>query len=244
MNRVQDEPAFVLHRRPYRETSALVDIFSLNHGRLTLVARGLGRPASARKATLQPFQALLLGWQGRSDLKTLTEVEPRPSPRPPTSQRRLLCGFYLNELLERLLPAFDPHPELFASYAQVLADLFEGEDETLPLRRFELQLASALGYGFSWREAQEPAGPLQADTAYDFDPERGFVSAPSPDALLRDLPGAALLAVAEERWDAAGARSVCKRVMRVLIDHLLQGRALHSRRLFVQMRPGRKRESQ
>lgn len=238
MQRVQSEPAFVLHRRPFRETSALVDVLSLHHGRLTLVARGANGPRSPWKATLQPFQALLLSWQGRGELKNLTDAEPRPSHPPPSAQRRLLCGFYLNELLERLLPLQDPYPELFATYAQVLAELFEGEDEELPLRHFELQLAGALGYGFSWSEAHEPWSTIQADGRYGFDPARGFLAS-SVAAPLSDLPGMALLAVADSRWDEDGARVVCKRVMRVLIDYLLQGKTLHSRRLFASMAPAR-----
>jgi len=230
MSRVQDEPAFVLHRRPYRETSALIDVFTLNYGRLTLVARGASGPRNPWKGALQPFRALLLGWQGRTDLKNLTDVTPRPSPPLPAAQRRLYCGFYLNELIERLLPSHDPYPELFAGYARVLSELAVCSDEEVPLRQFELHLVSALGYGFSWDSTQQ--GPVAPGRLYGFDPDQGVVSDPGPGSRLAGLPGELLLAVAADRWDDPRARQLAKRVMRVLIDHLLNGRPLHSRRLF------------
>ncbi len=230
MNRVQDEPAFVLHRRPFRETSALIDVFTLNHGRLTLVARGASGPRSPWQGVLQPFRALLLSWQGRKDLKNLTDVTPRPSPPLPTAQRRLYCGFYLNELIERLLPSHDPYPELFAGYAQVLSELAVATEEEVPLRQFELQLVAALGYGFSWDMAQQ--GPVASGRLYAFDPDQGIVEDPGPGSRLTGLPGELLLAVSEDRWDDPRARQLAKRVMRVLIDHLLNGKPLHSRRLF------------
>lgn len=238
MNPVHNEPAYVLHLRDYRESSALVSVFTLNFGRMTLVARGAKRPRSPWKSALQPFRALTLGWQGRTDLKNLTDVETRPSSPLPIGQRRLYCGFYINELVERLLPVQDPHPELFGAYVEALAELGEDASEEVALRRFEQQLVTALGYGFSWDLSMQPEGRVRPDSSYGFHPEQGLIEISEGGAPLTGLAGAALLAVAEERWSAPGARLTAKRVMRVLIDHLLNGRPLHSRRLFSTAVPG------
>lgn len=232
---VEQEPAFVLHRRDFRETSLLLDVLTLHHGRVSLVARGANRAKNPWKAQLQPFQALLIGWQGRSDLKTLLDVEPRPSVTL-AGTRRLYCGLYLNELLQRLLPPQDPSPELFAVYAQSLADLASERDVEIPLRGFERALADALGQGFSWEWVADQAQPVQADADYCFDPELGVTLNPGPGTRLRHLRGEALLALASDDYGTAAARTTAKRVMRVLIDHLLQGRPLHSRELFTYSR--------
>lgn len=232
---VEQEPAFVLHRRDFRETSLLLDVLTLHHGRVSLVARGANRAKSPWKAQLQPFQALLIGWQGRTDLKTLVEAEPRPSASL-SGTRRLYCGLYLNELLQRLLPPQDPSPELFAVYAQALADLASADDIEIPLRCFERALADTLGQGFSWEWAADLAAPVRAGATYCFDPEQGVTVNPGPGTRLRHLSGEALLALANDDYGTAAARTIAKRVMRVLIDHLLQGRPLHSRELFIHSR--------
>ena len=232
MNRVYNEPAYVLHLRDYRESSALVSVFTLNFGRMAVVARGVKRPRSPWKSSLQPFRALMLSWQGRTELKNLTDVETRPSSPLPTGQRRLYCGFYINELVERLLPVQDPHPELFGAYVEALADLECSSSEEVALRRFEQQLVTALGYGFRWDLCMQPEGRVRPDRYYGFHPEQGLIEASPDGAMLTPVAGATLLAVAEERWSDPGARQTAKRVMRVLIDHLLGGKPLHSRRLF------------
>lgn len=121
------EPAYVLHRRPWRETSLMVDLFSLNHGRMTVIARGANSAKSPLKAQLQPFQPLIVDWAGRGDLKTLTQVDVRTGP---TLSRTvsLYSGLYLNELLQRVLPAADPHPTLFAAYIDAIRQLSDTMD--------------------------------------------------------------------------------------------------------------------
>ena len=148
---VQQAPAYVIHRRPWRETALLVDLFTLNHGRISLVARGANSAKSPLKAQLQPFQPLLVDWTGRSDLKTLVQLEVRSAPllRQTLS---LYSGLYINELLQRVLPVADPYPTLFASYIDTLQALtgLAGRGELEPLlRRFEREFCSALGYDLS-----------------------------------------------------------------------------------------------
>lgn len=233
--RIENEPAFILHRRPYRETSLLLDAFSLNHGRLGLVARGATRANNPWKAQLQPFQPLMLAWQGRSELKTLTDADVRPAP-PLGGQNRLYCGFYLNELVQRLVPEQEPVPELFGAYLEGLRVLREESDIELGLRRFEQQLVTTLGYGFKWDWATDIDAQVLPERDYAFDPQQGIVSTQGPGSLMHHLPGGVLLALAAGETVDPDARRLSKHAMRRLIDFLLQGRPLQSRRLFTNVK--------
>lgn len=231
---VQQEPAYVIHRRPWRETALLVDLFTLNHGRMSLVARGAHSAKSPLKAQLQPFQPLLVDWTGRTDLKTLVQVEVRSAPRLGQT-RSLYSGLYINELLQRILPAADPHPALFASYIeslQALAALPSKGDVEPVLRRFERAFAASLGYDFAWDQTTDTGDTVEAGGQYGYDPAQGIVSAYCADIRLGHLPGEALLALAADDLSNDAARKTAKRVMRVLVDFLLQGKPLHSRNLF------------
>lgn len=237
----EQEPAYVIHRRPWRETSLLVDLFTLNHGRLSVVARGASGSKSALKAQLQPFQPLLLDWVGRGELKTLTQVDVRDGP----ALRRtvsLYSGLYLNELVQRVLPQADPHPTLFAAYIETLALLAKTSDVEPVLRKFEQAFAAALGYDFAWDLATDTDQPVCATQTYCYDPEQGIVTAVSVGVRLRNLPGHTLLALAGGDFETIASRRVAKRVMRVLTDYLLQGRPLNSRNLFTHQR-GERHES-
>lgn len=228
---VTQEPAYVLHRRPYRETSLLVDVFALNAGRVTLVARGGNSAKSPLKAQLQPFQPLLVDWQGRSDLKTLIQTEVRHGPQLHRPQA-LYCGLYINELLTRALPVGDPQPHLFAAYIETLSALSETQDIEPVLRRFERAFAEAAGFGFQWATATDTGLRVEPAGVYGYDPERGIVSATGTDVRLRGLPGDILLALDAGDLETPACRRLAKRVMRTLVDHLMQGRPLHSRNLF------------
>ncbi|MDL0430547.1 DNA repair protein RecO [Marinobacter sp. TBZ242] len=228
---MQQEPAYVLHRRAWRETSLMVDIFSLNAGRITAIARGGNSAKSPLKAQLQPFQPLLVDWAGRSDLKTLTQVEVRGGPvlKPALS---LYSGLYVNELLQRLLPPADPHARLFASYIDVISELSDAGDVEPVLRRFEQSLAAELGYDFAWDLATDTGLAVEAGEYYCYDPEQGVLAMPSAGVRLQNLSGATLLALASGDLESTECRRVAKRVTRVLVDYLLQGRPLNSRSLF------------
>src|SRR5690606_34685598 len=134
--RVGEEPAFLLHMVPYRETSLVVDLFSRGHGRIAAIAKGAKRPRSALRAVLLQFQPLMVGWSGRNELRTLTGAEWRGGLTSPSGQA-LLSAFYMNELLIRLLPREEPHPALFDGYEAALAALSAGASIDETLRRFE-----------------------------------------------------------------------------------------------------------
>ena len=227
-----EQPAYVIHRRPYRETSLLVDIFSLDHGRLTVIARGANGPRSKSKALLQPFTPLLLDWQGRSELRTLTRTESAASPFPLRGPA-LYSGFYLNELIQRLLPQEEPNPEVFGTYIQALGNLVASDDLEQHLRQFERVLLMALGYGFQWDWCVDTQEPVVAEGHYNFDPAAGVCRNRGSQVRLSDIPGGALLALAREDFSPGPWRKPIKRIMRVTIGHLLQGRPLRSRELFL-----------
>ncbi|AZT83085.1 DNA repair protein RecO [Marinobacter sp. NP-4(2019)] len=232
---VQQEPAYVLHRRPWRETSLQVDVFTLNAGRVSLIARGANSARSPLKAQLQPFQPLMLNWTGRGNLKTLTQAEIRSGPSL-NRTAALYSGLYINELLQRVLPAADPHPSLFAAYIHVITELSETDDVEPVLRRFEYSFAEALGYSFSWDVTTDSGVGVEAGQSYCYDPERGILQRPDENVRLRNLSGDTLIALASGDLESPECRRVAKRVTRVLVDYLLQGRPLHSRSLFSHVR--------
>ncbi|MEO9523920.1 DNA repair protein RecO [Marinobacter alexandrii] len=229
------EPAYVIHRRPWRETSLMVDVFTLNRGRLTVIARGANSAKSPLKAQLQPFQPLMLDWAGRGDLKTLTHVDTRIGPSLHRTAS-LYSGLYLNELLQRILPAADPHPTLFAAYINAIAELADTTDIEPVLRRFERAFAAELGFDFSWDLATDTGQSVEPGQQYCYDPEQGIVAQPGPGIRVQKLPGEVLQALAMGDLKAEPCRRVAKRVMRALTDYLLQGRPLHSRSLFSHLR--------
>ncbi|AOY88518.1 DNA repair protein RecO [Marinobacter salinus] len=235
------EPAYVIHRRPWRETSLMVDVFTLNRGRMTVIARGANSAKSPLKAQLQPFQPLMLDWSGRGDLKTLTHVDVRNGPSLHRTAS-LYSGLYLNELIQRVLPAADPHPTLFAAYIDAVTELADTRDVEPVLRRFERAFAAALGYDFAWDVATDTGKTVEAWAQYCYDPEQGIVSVPAQGVRLQSLHGEVLLALAEGDLVSEACRRTAKRVMRVLTDYLMQGRPLHSRSLFSHLR-GERHES-
>src|SRR5260370_33338727 len=142
--RRDDQQAFVLHAYAYRETSLIVEVLTQGYGRVALVARGAKRPRSELRGVLQAFQPLTLSWAGSGELKTLIHAEWRGG-LPLVCGSALLCGFYLNELLLKLLPREDPHPRLFDAYESALSRLANGAAQAPVLRPFELRLPAALG---------------------------------------------------------------------------------------------------
>jgi DNA repair protein RecO (recombination protein O) len=230
------ESGYVLHLRPWRESSLLVEFFSRTQGRVALIARG-AKSARARggsaAALLQPFTPLQCSWSGRSQLRTLTGCESLgPALRLPG--RRLYSGLYMNELLVRLLHHDDPHQKLFDHYAAVLSMLSAEADssEEIPLRRFELVLLEELGYGFALDSDGLSGEALEPQAWYHYHEEYGLVQA--TEAASRKLPrflGEDLLALSQ--GDFSGAARLCaKRLMRQALAVQLGDKPLHSRDLF------------
>src|SRR5215469_88548 len=170
--RRDDEPAFVLHSYPYRETSIIVEALTSARGRIALVARGARRPRSELRGVLQAFQPLALSWNGAGELKTLIRAEWRGG-LPLVTGSALLCSFYLNELLLKLLPREDPHPRLYDEYETALRELASGVEQAPVLRRFELRLLAELGYAMPLTHEADTGRPIDPAARYYYTFERG-----------------------------------------------------------------------
>jgi DNA repair protein RecO (recombination protein O) len=166
------EPAFVLHHRPYRNTSQILDCLTATRGRVGLVARGSRRSSSGQRALLQPFIGLRVSWVRRGELGRLTDVEAAAS-RHELEGDTLLAGFYMNELVLRMLARSDANAEVFSCYSACLRELADGAATARTLRLFELGLLNALGYGPELRQDCESGEPLREEWSYSFEPESG-----------------------------------------------------------------------
>lgn len=235
--RINLQPAYLLHSRPWRDTSLLLEVFTAEHGRLSLVAKGARRRSrgGTQAALLQPFRPLLLSFAGRAEMKQLVAVEAAGS-APRLQAERLFTGLYLNELLVRLLQRQDPQPQLFALYGDTLAQLAgDGAGDTC-LRRFEFSLLEALGYHFDPAVDGYSGDPVEPDSWYQYQAEFGLVAcarhAGSPAVL---FAGRDLLAIAAGHYDGEQA-SAAKRLLRQALAGHLGERPLASRELFRQFR--------
>ena len=234
--RRDDQHAFVLHAYAYRETSLIVEVLSAAHGRVALVARGAKRPRSELRGVLQAFQPLSLSWGGSGELKTLVRAEWRGG-LPLVSGSALLCGFYLNELLLKLLAREDPHPKLFRDYEDALARLAAGADQAPVLRQFELRLLTELGYALPLTHEADTGAPVNPAARYYYAFERGpRLTAAEPGRRYPQVRGATLLALAELDFAEADAAAEAKRLMREVLDHYLEQRAVFSRRVVRDLR--------
>ncbi|HET7587241.1 MAG TPA: DNA repair protein RecO [Gammaproteobacteria bacterium] len=229
MERLQLQPAYILHQRPWRDTSGLIEAFTRPAGRIGLVARGVRRPRSKLKAALQPFQPLLLSWTGRGDLATLTEAETTGRPVV-LAGSRLLCGFYVNELLIRLLHRHDPHPDLFDDYARCLTGLAGAAREEVALRLFEKQLLTACGYGLNLTHEVDSGESVEAGRQYEYLLEQGPRQASHGSGGLT-LPGESLLALASDRLEDEEALRDAKRLLRAALDLYLGDKPLKTRQV-------------
>ncbi len=220
--------AFVLHSRPYKETSALVDFFTPG-GRLRAVLRG----ARGRSGSLaRPFTPLELELRGRGELKSVARLESAGIPLLLGGQA-LYSGLYLNELLMRLLPAEDAHPSLHQDYVDSLAGLAAGRALEPILRAFEWRLLDALGYGFALDRDVDDAA-VRADGLYRLVADAGLqpVSQLAPGL----FHGRELLALAQADWSQPGALAAAKRLMRQALAPHLGERPLVSRELFMNLK--------
>jgi len=232
MLRTDQQPAHVLHARAYRETSLLLEVFSRDHGRMGVIARGVRGPrGQSRRALLQPLQPLLLSWRGRGELMTLAAVEAAGAALALQGDA-LLSAFYLNELVLRLLPRAEPHTDLFWRYAACLGQMASpGVQIGWELRRFERDLLTMVGYGLELGVEAQERERLDPQARYRFDPETGPQRIATPQTntfTATGISGAALIALREDRMpDAAGQREL-RRLMRGVLLHHLGGRPLHA----------------
>lgn len=232
--RILDEPGYVLHTTPYRETSLVIQAFSRHHGRVPLVAKGAKRPNSQLRQVLLSLQPLLLAWSGKGEVKTLTGVQ-WVGGQALLKDVALLCGFYMNELLLKLTAREDPHEGLFDAYVHALSDLAAGEVREIALRRFECALLREIGVGQEFGVCVDGT-PVAADAWYVCIPEFGVRAARSGDP--PDVPrvsGRALLNIERGSYEDPHTLQQGKMLMRSLINHALAGRSLATRQILIDL---------
>lgn len=232
--RIAEQPAFVLHSYPYRETSLIIDVLSRDHGRLALVAKGAKRPHSALRGVLQTFQPLALSWSGRGEVRTLTGAEWVGGMLPLTGDA-LLCGFYVNELLVKFCAREDPHPQLFHHYVVTMTRLAHDEPPVQVLRSFERVLLRETGYAMALdRTVARKA--VEVGSRYVFDPERGVREA--SDDLPSQWPviaGQTLLDMEKDDYHRAQTVAQSKTLMRFLLNTYLGGTPLATRQILIDL---------
>lgn len=225
---------FVLHQRPYRNTSQLLDCITESHGRIGLIARGSRRSRDGRlgrRALLQPFTPLALSWVRRGELGRLTHVEATAAGYA-LERDRLLAGYYANELLLRLTARGDPNAEVFSCYSACLAQLGADAHVARSLRFFELRLLRALGYGLALEVDAETGEPLRASSRYVFELERGPRAAAASEGGDDVYAGSELISLRDEVLeDEANLRAAQRLLARVLGTYLGE-RPLKSRSVF------------
>jgi DNA repair protein RecO (recombination protein O) len=225
--RAEQEPGYVLHTYPYKETSLIVELFTQRFGRVALLARGARRPRSAMRGVLLSFHPLRLNWSVSAELGNLISAEWAGALQPLAGQG-LMCGFYLNELLLRLLPRDDPHEALFELYACALKDLSEGSLYTAVLRGFEKRLLAELGYA-PLLERDAASRPIDPEALYVYEPERGPTPVNGARSGALVVHGQTLLDLAADEYSSAESRDEARNLMRALIGERLHGQVLHTR---------------
>ena len=234
--RAENEPGFVLHAYPYKETSLIVEVFTRRYGRVGLLARGARRPRSAMRGVLLAFHPLRMTWSASAELGTLMSVE-WGGGQASLSGIGLMCGFYINELLLRLLPRDDPHEALFDAYGEALARLAAGASlaplevgaaQAAILRGFERRMLAELGYAPVLDRDAVNGAQIDATKHYAYEAERG------PVETRRDngesvVSGRTLLDMAADNYANSRTRDEARRLMRALIAERLGGQVLHTR---------------
>jgi DNA repair protein RecO (recombination protein O) len=229
-NRHQDELAFVLHSYPFRETSLIIDVFSRQHGRLPIVARGARRPRSSLRGVLMNFQPLLLSWFGKGEVRTLHSAEWHGG-QPYLQGTALMCGFYLNELLQNLLARDDPHEQLFDYYRATLYRLGHEADHAATLRSFEKHMLQELGYALVLDREAGNGKAIQPELCYRYAVERGATLDDGDERAGLPVLGKTMLDMAADDYADPITAQQSKQLMRVLLNHHLGGKILHTREL-------------
>jgi len=231
-HRQDNQAVYVLHTYAFKETSLVAELFTKEHGRVATVAKGARRPRSAMRGQLQSFQMLSAVWSGKNELKTLHSLDWSDG-LVVLQGEALMCGFYLNELLLRLLPREDAHEQLFDYYQATLKILANGTDLAIHLRRFELKMLQEMGYAVPL-EIDENDAPIQADKEYRYEAEYGACDLTvTAEGVI--VSGQTLLDMANDDYRLAQTQQQSKQLMRYLLAHYLGDKPLHTRQLLIDL---------
>lgn len=229
--KVDRQPGYVLHTQPWRETSLLVDVLSRDHGRLTLVARSARRPQSVLRGVLLPFAPLELAWFGKGEVRTLHAADWLGGVQQ-LAGTALICGFYLNELTLRLTARDDALPDVFTAYDRAVHGLAAGTAVAAVLRRYELDLLTALGYA-PMLDVDQAGEPVHKEVNYlcraGAVPVRDRGQRPHPSEF--SISGATLLAMGEGVFETPDIRHEARALLRACISEILGGESLATRDL-------------
>jgi DNA repair protein RecO (recombination protein O) len=234
--RILNEPCWLLHHRPFRDSSQLLDILSRDHGRLTLVARGSRSSKSLLRGVLRPFMPLELSWAIRSDLGTLTAAETHGAPISHSGDA-LLAGYYVNELILHLQHRHDPQPDVFSAYRQVIEGLAGRHDMSACLREFEMSFLRILGYAPILDHDGQTQEPLLPDGSYEYRVEQGPVLAVAETGPGR-YSGNLLGAIGRQEFTDQEVLQAAGRLLKFVIAHHLGGKELKSRKVLLELRRG------
>ncbi|MFW5431552.1 MAG: DNA repair protein RecO [Methylophilaceae bacterium] len=231
-HRQDNQPVYVLHTYSFKETSLVAELFTKEYGRVATLAKGARRPRSAMRGQLQSFQKLSATWSGKNELKTLHSLDWADG-LVLLQGEALMCGFYLNELLLRLLPREDAHEQLFDYYQATLKVLAKGTKLAINLRRFELKLLQEMGYAVPL-EMDENDGQIAADRDYRYEAEYGACALSATKNGIT-LSGQTLLDMARDNYANAQTQQQSKQLMRYLLAHYLGDKPLHTRQLLIDL---------
>jgi len=235
--RIQQQPAYILHHRPFRDSSLILDIVTRDHGKVALVARGSRSSKSRLAGVLRPFLPLRVSWVARSDLGTLTGAEAAGSP-PGIRGDAVLSAFYANELLLNFLHRHDPQPDIFALYAEVISRLGSSHDIAACLRAFELELLGLLGYAVSFRCDGTADEELDPERHYHYRIEQGPVPVDRSEGPMV-FKGAVLRSIKAQEFENPEVVRAASRLLRQVINHHLGGKELKSRKVLMELHRGR-----
>ena len=235
--RVQQQPAFILHHRPFRDSSQLLDVVTRDYGKIALVARGSRRSKSRLAGILRPFLPLRVSWVARTDLGTLTGAEAAGTPAGLRGDA-MLSAYYVNELLLHFLHRHDPQTDIYSLYEDTIMALVATTDIAASLRSFEIELLKLLGYALNLAHESGTDRPLRADHHYEYRIEQGAVPVSRNDGPMV-FSGTVLQAVAEQQFDDPKVLAAANRLLREVIAHHLGGKELKSRKVLLELHRGR-----
>lgn len=234
--RVQQQPAYILHHRPFRDSSQILDIVTRDHGKIAVVARGSRGSKSRLAGVLRPFLPLRVSWVAKSDLGTLTGAETAGRPAGIVGDA-MFSAYYINELLLHFLHRYDPQPEIYALYEEVINALLVAENVAAALRSFELEFLSLLGYAVNLDHEFGSREPLVSDQNYDYRMEQGPVSVDRPGPLV--FRGDIYAGIAGQEFENPEILRAASRLLREIIGFHLGGKELKSRKVLMELHRGR-----
>ena len=228
---IEGEPAYLIHQRPYSETSQIINLFSRHYGRVDAIAKGSKRPKSKFKSFLQPFSPILVSWSGRSQLKTLRSVDISSGKQSNVSRKHLMSAFYLNELILSFLTTADPYPDLFDAYSLAINNLSNADSSEIILREFEIQLLTEIGYAINFQTEAMSSKKIEPNLSYRFIAEEGFISSVTSSPRDTLIKGSVIQSIDRKDFSQPETMRAAKRIIRESVKYHLSGKELNTKKV-------------